>query len=561
MNTSLSEILIDLVLDSIELYEKNKKRAQIILSALLLGSSCGFASAAFVPETPDTDLLLASVLYEEAQELAQEEEEAKIEITYTEEELQKVHEEAILAGTSDLCSEQLTGDYVGQCESHFWNIQASLQANASLCDNIALEEEKTKCSAQFSDDNPLFTMNDQEIEAQAEKCLLIEGVANQEVCWNGLFLSVAIHNGDTEKCENIKDEKTLSLCKERSTEKNDENTKAKAIESKNISLCDEIISTSIYNSCKEEVLDQLLMVTGNCNAACIDQKAFRIATEREDVSICKQAATEMGINNCSDATYDLIAKAETNSIYCENILNETKASSCRNSVTREDDKNPEVQADVFKTSDRDFPSIGTSLLDPFQDSLSMYNQNGVQEDVSQKEEFTSVLDTLNGIETQSAASIQTGVCKIYTTVEQRSACEDSLILQAAIPNKDISKCAFIRDESTREYCELEIVQGDAIRAAQEAKEKCYSLSSDSAQQKCLKNTGFLTQTTSAADCLDYADPVDRIACMRENNISTEETTTSTIEETTEEDEFEDFDVIDDLEEIESIIEESLVEID
>jgi len=185
------------------------------------------------------------------------------------------------------------------------------------------------------------------------------------------------------------------------------------------------------------------------------------------------------------------------------------------------------------------PSVGEVLVDPLLESPYIETEN---EDVSGVNKFQSVLDDLENLEINEQEEnsqnilrndiIYTEVCKAYEGNEkEKVACENALILQAAILTKDIEKCTFIDEtyKDIRGYCEFSIIQDDALKAAEAAKEYCNLLTLDESRINCLQELGFLNKETPSKtietiddnyneeltnDCLDYGDPLDRIECMR-----------------------------------------------
>ncbi|HPO05942.1 MAG TPA: hypothetical protein PLQ36_02420, partial [Candidatus Gracilibacteria bacterium] len=132
-------------------------------------------------------------------------------------------------------------------------------------------------------------------------------------------------------------------------------------------------------------------------------------------------------------------------------------------------------------------------------------------------ENASILTDFQKVEGESLR-VDFSVCQIFTVPEQKTACEDSLILSKAIPAKNIEFCAQIKKAEIRDECELKIVQEDVVRASEQARQKCMSLTSEKTQQKCLKTAGFFYQDVKreeASDCLDYADQQERINCLRD----------------------------------------------
>lgn len=567
MQISIQDQLMDLYFDAVDYYTAHKQYSQMILASLLLGLSFGFSSASLITEVPDTDLLLTSVL--DAEKTLQEQKEAEeakaleeknsstpetgdtqqleadtnSETTLEEGALQEIYTAVIMESNPGLCAEKLSNESeIASCKNNYWNIQASLSADPLLCDNISDETSKTSCQKNLEssdsatwEEEELKGLSDEEIQAKSEECLAQPIEANQNVCWNSLFLGVAIGNADPEKCMSIKDEETLSTCLVKSELALDEQYKQKAISEGNVSTCEKILDAGIKSSCESKAFEASLKVSDTCNQNCVDKKIEDAAVIKLDLAYCDRSS-EAAKQSCSDAYYSELAYIEEDSRECNKISDSSIKSSCESAISAENDKNPDVQLEQFRKTERDFPEIGESLSNPldetfstgtsdseidlenFFDSDESVDENNLESVLEELERLESGEDITDTETAESTPSTGTDACGAFRTESLQMACEDSLVLQEALTKKSLNMCAYIQDTETQEYCEIEIVEEDARKAAELARSQCMLLSSNSAQQKCLKNLGFFTEEVevdSAADCLDYANPTERIACMRE----------------------------------------------
>lgn len=569
MQIPFQDRLIDIVLDVLdwsarakEWIQKNKRASHIILACFILGSSTGFASAILLPKTVDSKLILASALDAQntqkqlsnqkqlstSKTLAEQaSSDEALEEKMSEEVLQNISTQVILQQQPELCEKDLAGKYVTLCKDSYWKMQASLAGNVGACDKISTPEGKSACTQEIkSKQSGTIGLSDEEIKKNSEACLAIEGEKNQNVCWNSLFLSIALNTGDASKCENIKDANTKVLCVEKSKESADQKTQKEAIEAKDYAKCQTITNEKIGNTCKQEVMKVSLTPSTSCDATCVDVKVLQFAVDQTDTNVCNKASTEANKLTCKDKVYAQIALKKLDSSYCSKVTAAADQSSCKAAITADKDKNPEVQLQVFKESDRAFPSVGESLSNPL-------TANPFVKSSTDSFDLNSILGDYNRMTAPAvSSSTQDSVCKFYTDAKQKEACEDTLILQVAIPNKDVTQCQYVKEQTTRDYCELEIVQGDALRAAEAAKQKCQTLSSATAVQKCLRSLGFSSPDIKAGsnlECLDYPTPEDRIACMRNINSSSSATkSTDGIEEITNPNQVEDI-IQDSLQEI------------
>ncbi|MBT4937192.1 hypothetical protein HON22_04720, partial [Candidatus Peregrinibacteria bacterium] len=454
--------------------------------------------------------------------------------TVNETTLREVYTEVIMESNPELCAEKLNSELdINNCKDNYWNIQASATLDASLCKSIINEASQTNCIASLTDwgNEDLSGLSDEEIQAKSEECLAQPIEANQNVCWNSLFLGVAIGNADPEKCMSIKDEETQSTCLVKSELALDEEYKQKAINEGNVSTCEKILDTAIKSSCTSKAFEASLRVSDTCDQSCTDKKIEQAAVTKLDSAYCDRSS-EDARENCYDFYYAELAYTQQDSRICEKVSDSTIKSTCEADVSSEKDKNPEVQLEQFRKTERSFPKVGEELINPLDETfseesnISDINDFFDSESTVDENNLESVLAELERIEAgedissteESTPSTQTSACGAFRTDSLKMACEDSLVLQEALTKKSLNMCSYIQDTETQEYCELEIIEEDARKAAESARSQCMLLSSDSAQQKCLKNLGFFTdevELDSAVDCLDYADPLERISCMRE----------------------------------------------
>ena len=547
MSFSLKNKIIDYYFDVIDFYLMNKKYSHMLFSSLIIGITFGFSMASVIQYVPDSALIRASIIIEEDTTPVEDEELEVLEVhssaetieipVLSEEELQKIYMSVITDSDVGLCEIKLQDDSdISNCKDNYWNIQASIQFDAALCSKIFDPIVQIECqkNTETLETEALAVnknLSEEEIQIKSEECLN-KKEANQNICWNSLFLSIAIADGDLEKCSNIKDSHTKNTCIIKTEKALDKKYKQEAQDTVTMNICDKIIDNEIKTSCKEGVLEKLLVVSDLCDQACVDAEVIKMATENLNKSYCYKGSDD-NQSHCLDLYYIEDAKVKKDSRICEKIISEKEQNACIESIDELDDKNPEVQIEVFRKSDPSFPEIGSTLPNPMNEGLgfeptstsidldSIFNSN----EAVTEESLTSVLEDLRKIELEESvlldspeSSSELSVCNAYPPESlRRIDCEDSLILQKALSEKKLVECSRIQDKETQEYCELEIVETEAEKSAAAAKAKCSLLSNTGLQQKCLKNLGFFTQETennNNKDCLDYTNPQERIMCMR-----------------------------------------------
>lgn len=519
----LQDRIIDLALDFLDFYHGRKMLIQVILAGIILGSSLGFASAVLLPTVPDSALrsaqeieaenskkekLLAEQKAIEDAKRKEEEEMKAFEASLGDGGLQDVYNRVIFGNKPEICEQELKGIYVDSCKTNYWTLKASEEKKADLCNKITSEEGKASC---INSVQTPANISDEEIAKKAEACLQMKPESNQTVCWNSIYLTVALQTGDTLKCNNIKGESTKETCISRAEDRKDVILKEKTVASKDYAGCMNIIDTKLQDQCYSEILKTVSQVSPSCDKACVNKSISDIAAAQKKLSVCSATTTTDAKQECEAQLYSAVAKDKSDTSYCQKIVSPEKQATCKGQVAPSADKNPVVQMEVFKSSDRSFPQIGDTIKSPLEDNPYFQSTGSVLD-------LINLDGSLNTSSKNNSATIDFDVCKAYSNQNMKTACEDSLVLQVAIPAKDILRCRQIKDQTVEEYCELEIVQGDAIRAAEAAKQKCQSLSSQSTQQKCLQTLGFspaTLQLSTSSECLDYADPSDRIQCMRD----------------------------------------------
>ncbi len=516
MNISLKNRIIDLILDIIDFLYERKKMVQMLVSFIFLGISLAYATASLLPDTniENTDLmaelkddsLTEEIISNETIHAVSPVEEIIDEVS--ESELQTILARAITEKNPTICAEKLKDEQLQYCTNTYNSLNETSETEFEI--NVPL--------------------SDSEIQKRSNDCLSKEGEINQNICWDSLYFLVATNNSDLSKCENIKDETTKNVCLEQTEKKYNEKISAEAISEGNIGLCESITDENLKKNCIIKASDSMFTVSSKCDKDCVDAKIMNISLDKLSIDLCNKAFSEEIKDTCYDKVYNKKAVEEKDSRFCDKINNKTNQDLCYLDINEEEDKNPEVQKKIFKEEDRKFPEIGSSLVNPLEEFKSL----GLDGD-SQTNEFQSVLDELKnyqGGELNNDIPIRSDFCNAFSSQTLKDTCEDSLILQVAIPSKNVKECLRIKNVNTREYCELEIIQGDALRAANQAKQQCMMLSSDSSRNKCLRNLGFFTDsdTENIADCLDFSEPLERILCMRKIQNSNETTNSYKTEE-------------------------------
>ncbi|PCI25697.1 hypothetical protein COB57_00570 [Candidatus Peregrinibacteria bacterium] len=552
MKLSFSDTALDILFDIYDFLYERKEKLKIFGIIVLLGMGAGLVSAKVLPTTDITTISLIEDEYEQAvQQLASQQEEElhaaaekeeevkavsekeeelkkekEFEKTLTESSLEKVYNEAIGMLNISVCKEQLVGKYITECEDQYWNIQASFQKDPKLCSKIQTEKLQTQCISSTKTTTSVAginTLDDTEIKQKSEQCMSMKTQVNQNVCWNSLYLSVAIQNGDPLKCEQIKNKDTRANCRDKAKATKDSQLLQLALTNKDQSYCDKIEDQTSLKQCYRDTNPLVFVLSAECDENCLTKKVIENAVKLSDAKVCDGTITETGKRECYDTILKTQALASSNSQLCNSISTPSIKAQCV--IPASKDKNPDIIKNQFLSGDRPAPLLGQKLQNPFSASLT---------GSSDFQSFDNII--ANSLSQTTTAKIETHVCAAFKSVDERSQCEDSLILQHALPQKDLQACALIHNNETREYCELEIVQQDAIRAADTAKAQCLLLSTQSAQAKCLNIIGFGTGTpatqaaqtiapsmeeiekNSAQDCLIFEDPEDRIACMNELSI-------------------------------------------
>lgn len=573
MKLSVFESILDFIFDLIDIIQERKRTVQIVLSVFVLALSSAFTVTKAIPQVSDEELILAEVI---DAEIAKEEEEkakahaaaeekqaelAKIEIakiaekkeaeqyknSLTEEFLQSIYSEVVTQGKPEICEEKLKYDQVDFCQDNYWNIQASLNKDDKICDKIKdkdLAEACVNANALSEDEKEAgktLSFTEEDIKAESEKCLSQASEINQNVCWNTLYLNIAIAKADIYKCDNIKDENTKQTCKVKAQNAADLKTKDTAISKSMLKLCDDIQDASIKASCQEELNKNLLKLTPQCDETCLNKKVLEHAVAQLDVQTCSKSASREAKESCVNTVYDEKAFAAKDSRICNYISVEADKNTCYGKIDKTEDTNPEIKANLYKEEDRSIPEIGASISNPLLDTVEYFEKinydtpselSSVSASETSGTGFESVLnDYANEISSNDFSASLTvseeDICNAYSSSDKKTACLDSLVLKEALSRKDINECVKIQDIETKDYCELSIVEADAMAAAKSAKSKCYLLSSNSAQEKCLSNLGFTSSTSSTnnivseeleiakEECSIYEDPLLRLSCIRE----------------------------------------------
>jgi hypothetical protein len=536
MKLTFKEKMLDTLFDVMDIVHSRKPLVIACLSTGIFALLFSFLLVVFIPSVEGSTVVSLREEHQKKQEkiqqletlyasaeaeknnphLLEEEEKREYEKSLTPEMMSEIFAESVEMRDPLLCEKKLKYSFIDQCKDSYWNFMAIIEGSEELCSHISSATSKEQCIKNNSQDyNPGDTkklFND----ALAE-CNTHTNLKNKEVCLNGAFFLHATQSEDLAQCEKITETNTQNMCKKQVSEKKDAKSFELATTNKNLQNCDDITENSLKKECYSTVNTLLLTKSDSCDETCVNDLALKLALEQNNIGLCQKSSDTLSKTLCLDTVYENIAVTEKDSRYCEKISTSVGINTCSSKITASEDKNPKIQALQYIQEGRSMPEIGKPLTDPLEEAANYLDKISYMlegedpvsseeaEMIRMQQEFhntllqnknassqqkTSVSETVPQktlSQVQSEAAI---VCQAYSLLNERTACEDSLILQMAIPQKNLEACSYIKSEKTKSYCELSIVESDAKNAAQIAKEKCESLSTEEAKNTCFRSIGL-----------------------------------------------------------------------